>query len=534
MHPDRPIHEEPGGWSDASSRGTHGTPRHRSLSGGGLTKLTSFGARWTYTSLAASAVVQFVFIVVMSRVLTPRDFGLFAASMVVASFASHLGQSGVHSAVVQRSYLTDDDCQTAMVTSAGLGFVVLIGVSASATVVSSMLGQSGAEKVLVGISLMYLLNGVSAVPIGVMKRGFRFRALAGIEVAASVLGYLIIGIVSGLAGLGVWSLVLAALGYSAVEAALALRLTRWQFRVHWRWSEAWPLLRYGGLLSLAALLQQGAGTGLIVLFSRLFGPSALGQLNRTQALAQPLFAKVAAGLSKVLFPGFAAISRNRGRSTVGYLLSLQIVGGLLGPLAGAGAAAAEELVLLILGPGWSMSADLLPWLLAAIMLNTIAHFSGVVLDANGVLAPKIGLEVTHLLALVAAILVFGGYGAVPVVAAAAGMSLLRLMGYAHILARYVGIPLDKNASVLLPLTAAALATYLVVGLARYATIRILQGGRLWPVLLTESVSALVFILWLWTCGPLAPTRREVASRLLLVVRRPRIVRALQRAADTPR
>ena len=60
------------------------------------------GVRWSLLSSVGAAVSQIPQTVVMSRLLTPRDFGLVAVGLVMLRFVSYFAQGGLSSALIQR------------------------------------------------------------------------------------------------------------------------------------------------------------------------------------------------------------------------------------------------------------------------------------------------------------------------------------------------------------------------------------------------------------------------------------------------
>lgn len=69
----------------------------------GLTSTAISGAGYTLAGSGAQSLASLLVLVVLSRLLTPRDFGLMAAAMIVITLSQLLSQVGVGAGLVQKT-----------------------------------------------------------------------------------------------------------------------------------------------------------------------------------------------------------------------------------------------------------------------------------------------------------------------------------------------------------------------------------------------------------------------------------------------
>ncbi|KOU70073.1 hypothetical protein ADK57_12255 [Streptomyces sp. MMG1533] len=81
------------------------------------------GLRWTLFGTFATFVAQLAYSAVMSRLLTPGDFGLLALALFVLRLLSHFAQRGLSSAIVQRPVLEAHDLRATFTLSRTTGLV---------------------------------------------------------------------------------------------------------------------------------------------------------------------------------------------------------------------------------------------------------------------------------------------------------------------------------------------------------------------------------------------------------------------------
>ena len=93
-----------------------------------LTRRAVSGMVWTAWGSAAMAVLKVVVLVLLTRLLTPADFGVVGAALVVISFSLNFSQLGLGPAVVQRPVLEPRHISTAFFASFAFGCLVGAGI----------------------------------------------------------------------------------------------------------------------------------------------------------------------------------------------------------------------------------------------------------------------------------------------------------------------------------------------------------------------------------------------------------------------
>ena len=68
---------------------------------------------WSFTTQYSQMILGFITSVILARLLTPAEIGVFSVAMVVVGFASLLRDFGVSEYLVQEKDLTDTKIQTA-------------------------------------------------------------------------------------------------------------------------------------------------------------------------------------------------------------------------------------------------------------------------------------------------------------------------------------------------------------------------------------------------------------------------------------
>lgn len=370
-----------------------------------LTEASVRGASWLLMSTVATSVLQLVSVAVLGRLLPPSDFGVVAAALLLTRVVHYFSQFGLGNAVVQKPTLSDDDIRAAAWLAMAAGSVAMAAAAALAPLLSRLLHQPEAVSVAQVLSLSFLISAVGTTPVALLRRRLRFRVLAVLEVVSYAAGYLVVGVGAVLAGAGLWSLVLASLTQTAVQAVAALLIVRHPMALLPPPGRLAPLARFGGQVSVVGLLEfaslqiDSAGV------ARGRGAADLGQYTRGTLLTYPIV-QAALVVTRVLLSTFARVQETA-RLQRAYCDALVVVA--TGSLVAAAVLAGghDAVVLGLLGVQWTATAGVLPWLAGASALQALSQLPAALCEARGVLRPKIVIQLVVIGVFVAGVVAAG-------------------------------------------------------------------------------------------------------------------------------
>src|SRR5438132_14166492 len=105
-----------------------------------MTNRTLSGLFWMSLASGANVLALLLVLVVLARLLTPADFGLAAAALMVIGFSAIFAELGIGPAVVQRQDLQTSHIRSAFTLVFGLG-IVFCGLSwLAAPIMASLFG----------------------------------------------------------------------------------------------------------------------------------------------------------------------------------------------------------------------------------------------------------------------------------------------------------------------------------------------------------------------------------------------------------
>jgi O-antigen/teichoic acid export membrane protein len=359
------VHETRG--LGQGSDGSHGTDTS-------LASRSASGVGWLAAQTWVAKAGGFLTLVVLARLLTPSDFGLVAIATTVLPLIYLLADLGFGTYLMQAKTLDRVTTSTAFWYSSGSGLVLSGVLAAAAPGLETFFGVDGVAAVLWGMTPAILLVTLSAVPVAILRRGMRFRALA-LQSAVAAITAQLVAIALAFSGAGVWALVAQTIVAQAIILGGALISARWRPALSFRPALFATMTRFGTQVvgvNVVALARQWGENALI---TNVLGAAALGRLNVAQRLVQTTQEIASSAIAPVSTVVFAQVRDDPERLRRGYLRALGLAYFTITPALTAIVVLAPLLVPLVFGPQWNQSA------LAAQALALAALFTlGAILD----------------------------------------------------------------------------------------------------------------------------------------------------------
>ena len=305
-----------------------------------------------FTGTGVHAASLAIVLVILARLLTPEDYGLVGAALVVVGILLTFSQLGIGPSIVQRPELEDRHLRTGFTVSTIFGGVVTVLMYCMAPAISSFFRMDGLIPVIRLISLVFLLQGPAIVAQSLLQRELRFKWLAGVRILSFTIGYGMVGVCLALMKFGVWSLVWAHIGQSIVSLIILLIVQPHPKRPQIEWQALRELMYFGGGFTTARIANYIAGHGDQMIVGRWLGAEALGLYGRAyQLMSMPamLFGQV---LDSVLFPAMAKVQKQTEKLGRVYIRGVAAIALLVLPVSAVSFVLAPELIHVVLGPKW--------------------------------------------------------------------------------------------------------------------------------------------------------------------------------------
>jgi O-antigen/teichoic acid export membrane protein len=323
-----------------------------------LTRHALGGVAWNYAGAVVLVLTQIVSTVVTARVVSPREFGAYAAAQAAGGIFGYFSLSAVGQAVLRRSELAKGTVGSATAISVLAGALVAAAMWLIAIPWAAAWHVPAAARVVHVLAFTVFLNAVAVMPLTLLRRSLRFRAAAVTETVTQVLGA-----AAGVTlAVQLHSAFALALGQCAAAATLVLAagvLARRQLEMRLSWREGKGLATFAGqvtAINFGSYLMNIAPSWYA---ARAYGARTLGFYSRAGLIVGLPLTYLSSGLMKVLYPLYGRLRSDESRVKLMLEEALALTTGLLWPVLGFIAGAAPVIVSLLLGPRWEQVAPLL-------------------------------------------------------------------------------------------------------------------------------------------------------------------------------
>jgi len=324
---------------------------------------------WSFSQQFWLYVLQFASMVVIARLLTPGEVGVFILAFTVHQFLGAFRELGVGAFLIREPRLTDGKIRTvfgiSILLSTGIALVIL----ALRHPLAGAFGESGVAEVLLIVAVTVFIGPLARPAQALLRREMRFDILHHVNLSTKLLG-VVLAIWLAWEGFSYMALAWSMLAERVASIAMILAVERRHLRLGPSLSDWRRVVAFGGWLSAANLAGSAAAAGNKFLLGALINPAAAALFDRSNRIPGMVRAGLFRPLGQVFMPTFAKDLRE-GRS----------IGPKIEKLVGATAAVvwpafliigmlAEPVVLLLFGPNWIEVATILPWLLAGQAIAT--------------------------------------------------------------------------------------------------------------------------------------------------------------------
>ena len=327
-------------------------------------------------------VVNFPVIVIVSRLLTPREIGLWVIGAAILMVASAVRELASYNYLIQCRELTREDIRSAftvmaVVTIAIAGLLYALAPWAAAAY------QEDSLLLYLRIMAVSLLFDLVAAPIlALLRREMSFGKVAVINMANATInaGAIIALAVFGFSYMSfAWGWLLASAGTGVL--ALCLRPDLWVF---WPSLNDWRgPLTFGRYYGTNMILYRANESFLYLLLGRILSFDAVGLYNRAVMVSQLPDKFLFGGVGSLVVPAFSAEVREGRSVKVLYLRAIEYITAVQWPALILLAILAQPTVEVVLGQQWAETVPIIQILAVASLFSFTANLDYAVLISVG-------------------------------------------------------------------------------------------------------------------------------------------------------
>ncbi|HWZ81704.1 MAG TPA: lipopolysaccharide biosynthesis protein [Terriglobales bacterium] len=321
-------------------------------------------------------------VMVLSRLLEPKDFGLLGMVTAFTGILSLFRDFGLSAASVQRATVTEEQTSTLFWINLLVGAILTVAAILLAPAVGTFYREPRLFWVTTIVASGLLFNGAGVQHSAILQRQMRFTALAWIDVISLILSTAI-AIVGAKAGYGYWALVAMTVSLPLTTTIGLWLVSRWVPGRPRRGAGIGSMLRFGGTVTVNSLVVYITFNFEKVLLGRFWGAEVLGLYGRAYQLIRIPTDNLNSAVGEVAFSALSRVQNDPPRLKRYFLKGYSLVLGLTIPVTIACALFAQDLIAVLLGPKWHDAAGIFRLLAPTILVFAIVNPLGWLLTSVG-------------------------------------------------------------------------------------------------------------------------------------------------------
>ncbi|NRD23523.1 lipopolysaccharide biosynthesis protein [Winogradskyella litoriviva] len=317
------------------------------------TKSGITGLIWMFFGNIFNTVIQLLIIAVLSRLLTPAEFGVMSIILIFVNFSDIFTQMGIGSAIVQLEKLTKKHISLSFAISFILGSIIGTLFYFIAPLIAIFFNLENLDEPIQFFSFFFPLKSFTGVAFSILQRELKFSIIVKCRSISYFLGYGLVSIILAYMGMGLWALIYGQLAMLLINFILVMFLVKPSFTLIANKKTYKDILVFGSGFTLDSSFNFIAENSDNIIVGKFLGEASLGVYSKAfQFLSIPasFFGQL---YDKVLFPVLSSIQNDVKKLTSFYFFSISFCLIILLPVSVFLMFNAELLVNVLLGNQWT-------------------------------------------------------------------------------------------------------------------------------------------------------------------------------------
>lgn len=349
---------------------------------GSLRKSVGRGAVATGVAQAVKVATQVLSVIVLSRLLSPQDFGIVAMCAPVLAFIALFQDFGLTQATVQKSAITHDEVNYLFWVNVAVSLTLACLMVGVAPLIAAFYGEPRVGPLVGAMALQIIVYGLGAQHLALLTRRMAFGCLALIEIASAIGGFCAAAAWT-IVDRSYWALYAGTLTSAVLPTLCYWANSRWRPGLTRKVEGIGVLLNFGAGITGFNFANFFARNLDNILIGRYWGNAQLGLYDRAYKLLLFPLSQIANPLSKVMVPALSRLNSEPDRYRSAFLRVIRLV--LLVALPGVATVVAMSDILIpfFLGEQWRQSSDIFRALGFAGLLQPLNNPAGWLFISQG-------------------------------------------------------------------------------------------------------------------------------------------------------
>jgi O-antigen/teichoic acid export membrane protein len=263
---------------------------------------------WSFAERYASLIVTLASTMLLARLLTPAQIGVFSLCSSITAVAGILRDFGVSEYLNQEKDLTDDKIRAAFGVAIVIAWSIAILVLLFRHVLASYYGEPGVANLLAVLSLNFVILPFASPAFALLSREMAFRKIFVVQIISNAVQSLV-SVTLAYRGYGYMSLAWAPVASIAVQTVLVGFFRPRESLLMPGFKASREVLRYGSMFVTSRFIETFTRNAHEFIIAKHVGFAAVGLFSRAFGLIELFNNNVTSAVMRVASPSFATNHR---------------------------------------------------------------------------------------------------------------------------------------------------------------------------------------------------------------------------------
>ena len=316
-----------------------------------LKEKTITGFKWSFLDNVGRFGGQFVIGIILTRLLSPKDFGLVGMLAIFIVIGQSLTNSGFGQALIQKKDANKIDFSTVFYFNIFASLLIYALIFIGSPLIAKFYNEPQLISLTKVICLSFVINAFGLIHIVHLEKKLDFKTPSIIGVTSVFISGAI-SIFLAYKGFGVWALVTHTVIRSFITTILFWKLSNWTPLLKFSKNSLKGLFSYGSKILLAGLVQSIFQNIYYLIIGRFFQAQSLGYYTRAAQFKDLPINTMTAVVQRVTFPVFSTIQDDNKKLIVGYTKAIRLLSAAALPLMVLIFITSKPLIHIVLGSQW--------------------------------------------------------------------------------------------------------------------------------------------------------------------------------------
>lgn len=316
-----------------------------------LKQKTFRGVIWSAVERFSTQGVQFLFGILLARLLTPNDYGMIAMLTIFMAVSQTFIDSGFGNALIRKPDRNENDKATVFFFNIFMAAACYGVIFLAAPFIDKFYNMPQLAVILRVLAINLIIQAFGSIQRLNLTIDLNFKTLAKVSFSGAIVGGTA-GLICAYNGFGVWSLVVQQMTTMITRVSLFWILVHWRPKCFFNKTSFKNMFGFGSKLLASGLLNTLYDNVYDLIIGKVFAAATLGNYTRASHFANFPSSNVTGIFQRVTYPVLSKIQDDHEKLRKGYLKFLNIATLVIFPLMIGLAALAKPFILFVLTDKW--------------------------------------------------------------------------------------------------------------------------------------------------------------------------------------